>query len=110
MIEGGVIEPIVDLLESTDNPQYQKFAVLALANIAIHISAIPRIMHTKILKPLIDMCYLVVTPANLGLHTSAGDPLQNVDEVSPLVDPTSFAQAEDPTSPLGTVLISNRYT
>lgn len=36
LVDGGVLEPIVDLLD-TDNDDYQRFSVLAIANMTINI-------------------------------------------------------------------------
>src|SRR5262249_40555297 len=49
LVSGGVIEPIAELLDS-ENEDHQRFASLALANMATDITAIPLLMHTQSLK------------------------------------------------------------
>lgn len=55
MIEGGAIESIAQLLQSNSHV-HQRFASLALANIAIEVSSIPHIV-SHCLKRVVELCY-----------------------------------------------------
>eukprot|EP01127_Copromyxa_protea_P011932 TRINITY_DN3060_c0_g1_i7.p1 TRINITY_DN3060_c0_g1~~TRINITY_DN3060_c0_g1_i7.p1 ORF type:complete len:905 (+),score=192.01 TRINITY_DN3060_c0_g1_i7:212-2716(+) len=55
MIEGGAIESIAQLLQSNSHV-HQRFASLALANIAIEVTAIPH-MVTHCMKRVVELCY-----------------------------------------------------
>lgn len=56
IIEGGAIESIVQLLHS-ENPIYQHFSALALANLVVDVTTISRVLATPCIDRIVDLCY-----------------------------------------------------
>lgn len=56
MIEGGAIEPIVQLLHS-ESSTHQHFSALALANIVVDVTTISRVLATPCVDRIVDLCY-----------------------------------------------------
>eukprot|EP01124_Arcella_intermedia_P008971 TRINITY_DN15766_c0_g1_i3.p1 TRINITY_DN15766_c0_g1~~TRINITY_DN15766_c0_g1_i3.p1 ORF type:complete len:922 (-),score=214.55 TRINITY_DN15766_c0_g1_i3:938-3703(-) len=57
IIDEGVIEPILDVLDS-GNEEYQRLATLALANLSVCMNSIPKITaNPKVVKTLVDLCF-----------------------------------------------------